>query len=217
VTKTAEPFVTSGTSGLVLHSAAWYDLLVWLAMRGRERVFREKVLRLAHLERGETVLDVGCGTGTLAIAAKQWVGSTGAVSGIDASPEMIVRARKKARRAGADVVFKNVVAEALPFPDGHFDAVLSTVTLHHLPRAARQLCAREMRRVLKPDGRALVVDFGRATRQKRSVLAHFHRHGHVDLSDIIAVLSDAGLHCVENGAVGIHDLQFVLAKPSRCA
>src|SRR5262245_4070202 len=114
------------TTGLVLHWAARYDLLVWLVTLGRERVFREKVLRLAHLETGQSVLDVGCGTGTLAIAAKRHVGPTGPVYGIDASPEMIARAGKKARKAGVEVLFKKELAEALPFPDAHFDAVLTT-------------------------------------------------------------------------------------------
>ncbi len=203
--------LTPSTTGLVVHWAARYDLLVWLVTLGRERVFREKVLRLARLEPGESVLDVGCGTGTLAIAAKRHVGPRGPVSGIDASPEMIARAGKKARKAGVEVVFKNAVAEALPFPDAQFDAVLTTVMLHHLPRKARQQCACEMRRVLKPGGRVLAVDFGGAAPERRNLLAHFHRHGHVNLRDIIAVLSEAGLNIVESGAVGISDLQFVLA------
>lgn len=205
-----------GTTGLILHSASHYDLLAWLLLLGRERVFREKLVHLARLKPGESVLDVGCGTGTLAIAAKRHVGATGTVHGIDASPEMIARADKKARKAGVEVVFKNGAAQALPFPDAHFDAVLSTLMLHHLPRKARQECACEMRRVLKPGGRVLAVDFGEPSREKRSFLSRFHRHGHVKLGDIIAVFSEAGLNSVESGAVGIRDLQFVLATASCC-
>jgi ubiquinone/menaquinone biosynthesis C-methylase UbiE len=70
------------TTGLVLHGTArYYDLLAWLFMRGREGTFREKVLDLARLKFDESVLDVGCGTGTLAISAKQRVGTTGEVYG----------------------------------------------------------------------------------------------------------------------------------------
>lgn len=200
-----------GTTGRVLHSPALYDVLAWLFMRGHEGVFREKLVDLARLRAGETVLDVACGTGTLAIAAKRRVGPSGSVHGIDASPEMIARATKKARTCGVEVVFTNAIVEALPYPEAHFDAVLSTLMLHHLPRNARQQCAREMRRVLKPGGRVLAVDFGEPHVKRGGLLSHLHRHGHVALRDIIEVLSDAGLSVVESGAVGIKDLQFVLA------
>ncbi len=212
LTNTADGNARPSTIGAVLHSPVRYDLLLWLAMLGRERVFREKVLGLVRLQRGEAVLDVGCGTGTLAIAAKRHVGSTGTVYGIDASPEMLARAEKKARKAGVEVVLRNAMAQALPFPDAQFDAVLTTVMLHHLPRKARQQCAAEMRRVLKPGGRVLAVEFGLAAREQKGLLAHFHRHGHVKLPDIIGLLSEAGLNSVESGAVGIRDLQFVLAR-----
>lgn len=207
--------VTPRTSGLVLHGTArFYDLLAWLFMRGREGAFRKKIVDLARLQAGESVLDVGCGTGTLAIAAKQRVGPTGNVYGIDASPEMIARAGKKARKAGVDIVFKNAVVEALPFPDKSFDAVLSTLMLHHLPREAREQCAREIRRVLKPGGRVLAIDFA-TSGKKKGLLAHLHRrHGSVKLHEIIGALSQAGLSIVESGAVGVKDIQFVLATAS---
>jgi ubiquinone/menaquinone biosynthesis C-methylase UbiE len=208
----ADRTLTPSTTGSVLHSAAWYDLTVWLMTLGRERVYRERLVDLAHLTSGESVLDVGCGTGTLAIVSKRRVGPTGTVHGIDASLAMIARAREKAKKAGVEVLFKQGVVEALPFPDAHFDVVLSTLMLHHLPRKLREQCAREVRRVLKPGGRVLVVDFRESGRKGKGLLAHLHhRHGHVELDDMIAVLSGAGLNILESGAVGIKDLQFVLA------
>lgn len=206
------------TSGIVLHSPALYDFTVWLAFFGKERGFRDKLLRLAHVAKGESVLDVGCGTGTLAIAAKRRVGPDGGVCGIDASPEMLVRAEQKARKARAEVLFRNGLADALPFPDARFDLVMSTVMLHHLPPKVRLQCAYEIRRVLKPDGRVLAVDFEGFSDQRRSFLSHFRRpHGHVRLQDIVALFTEAGLRTVESGPVGIRDLQFVLAKPGCCA
>lgn len=202
-----------GTKGRVMHSQArYYDVLAWLLTLGRERAFRDRLVELTRLEPGEVVLDVGCGTGTLAIAAKRRVGAAGAVHGIDASPEMIDQATRKSAKAGIDVVFHTGIVEALPFPDAHFDAVVSTLMLHHLPRPARQQCAREMRRVLKPGGRVLAVDFATPARERQGVLARFHRHGHLALRDIVEPLSDAGLSVVESGSVGVIDLQFALAE-----
>jgi ubiquinone/menaquinone biosynthesis C-methylase UbiE len=210
VRKTKDRHSAPGTKGRVLHSAAGYDLLAWLLLLGRERAFRERLVRLARLKPGQSVLDIGCGTGSLAIAAKRCVGPSGTVQGIDASPEMITRARKKASKIGVAVTFTNGIVETLPFPDGQVDAVLSTLMLHHLPREARRQCAREMRRVLRPGGHVLAVDFGGTTGGRKSLVEHFHRHGRVDPRDIIELLSDAGFEIVESGAVGVRDLNFVL-------
>ena len=199
------------TSGLVLHAPVFYDLAVWLMTLGRERAFREWLLGLAHLKPGESVLDVGCGTGTLAIVARRHVGPAGDVTGIDASPEMLARAERKAKK-GAAVLFKRAAAQALPFPNAQFDAVFATVMFHHLPRKGREECAGEKRRVMKPGGRVLIVDFAAPARRRSDLLRHFHRrHGHVNLDDIVATLEAAGLTIVNRGAVQFRNLQFALA------
>ena len=124
---------------------------------------------------------------------------------------MIALANRKASVAGADVELQTAVVEALPFADASFDVVLSSLMLHHLPRAVREDCAREMRRVLKPGGRILVVDFATPARERKGLLAHLHRNGHVRPTDIVAVLSNAGLRIVDKGSVGVSDLHFVVA------
>jgi ubiquinone/menaquinone biosynthesis C-methylase UbiE len=199
------------TTGQVLHSAGAYDWLAWLFLGGRERAFRQRVLELGHVAPHDAVLDVGCGTGTLAILAKERVGAKGAAHGIDASPEMIARARRKARRAGLEVSLQEATVEAMPFPAQTFDVVLSTLMLHHLPRSVREQCAREMRRVARPGGRVVVVDFGPRA-GARSILERFHRHGRVELTEIQRVLTDAGLRIDDSGPMGLHDLQFVVAR-----
>jgi len=200
------------TTGIILHRARLYDAFLWLVSLGRERTYREKTLDLVNLRPGDFVLDIGCGTGTLAIAAKRRVGTGGRVWGVDASPEMIARARKKANKAGAEINFERGTVEALPFPDCQFDAVLSTVMLHHLGRPARQQCAEEVRRVLKPGGRVLAVDFAEPPEGRRGLLDHFHHHGYLHSQDLAALFTQAGLNVRQSGVVGIGNLQFVLAS-----
>ena len=202
--------------GAVLHSAMLYDTIVWIALRGRERRLRERLLELSRLRPGESVLDVGCGTGTLAILAKETVGPSAAVCGVDASAAMLARARAKAARAGVEVRFENAAAQALPFPDSSFDLALGTMMLHHLGRAARRELAAELRRVAKPGGRVLLVDFGRPEAKRKGFAGHFrHRHGHVDVAEIVGLLAGAGFQSIESGAVGIKNLHFALATSPR--
>jgi ubiquinone/menaquinone biosynthesis C-methylase UbiE len=146
------------TRGSVIHWARMYDVLTGLVGLGSLSEIRALALHHAALSTGDKVLDVGCGTGTLALLAKERVGAEGDVRGIDASPQMIERARKKAHDAGADVTFEMAVIEQLPFPEGTFDAVLSTFMLHHLPDVVKSAGLREVARVLKPGGRLMAVD-----------------------------------------------------------
>ena len=198
--------------GAVLHSPILYDAIVWLALRGSERRMRRRLLDLSHLRSGESVLDVGCGTGTLAILASKTVGRSGTVCAVDPSSEMLARARIKAAKAGADVRFENAAAQALPFQDSSFDVAFSTIMLHHLGRAARRELAAELRRVVRSSGRVLLVDFARPAAKLRGMAAHFrHRYGHVDLAEIVGLLEDAGLPLIDSGAVGFKNMQFALA------
>jgi len=199
------------TKGHVLHHAFGYDLLVALLLFGREGAFRRKLLSFAKLKPGEHVLDIGCGTGFMAIVAKQQVGPSGRVSGVDASPEMIARATRKARKKGVDVEFREGVVESLPYPDAHFDVVTSVLMLHHLPRAAREACAREACRVLKPGGRMLAVDFGWSARDK-SLIDRIHGRGGLASRDIVELLTGAGMQVLESGAAGVMNLHYALGS-----
>src|SRR5262249_30987548 len=97
----------SAPKSLVLHSlAGYYDPLAPFFALGRERERRDRLAALVDLAPGESVLDVGCGTGSLVLAAKRRVGRTGMATGIDASPEMIERARRKATNKGDGIHFE---------------------------------------------------------------------------------------------------------------
>lgn len=154
------------TSGKLLDRGWRYDLEVWLfdtfAMRGRIRELRRKVLDAAGVGDGIRLLDVGCGTGTLAILAARLGGSGARVSGIDPAPRQIARAQAKARRAGLDIDLRQGVIEDLPFDDASFDAVTSTLMMHHLPDDLKAKGLSEIWRVLEPGGRVVIADFTRA-------------------------------------------------------
>ncbi len=175
------------TPGMVIHWASYYDMVVNLFMLGRRSQLRRATVELAHIQPGATVLEVGCGTGDVALAARERAGSGGSVHGIDPSPEMIAVAREKAERAGVAVEFQVGVIEALAFPDASFDVVLSSLMMHHLPGDLKRRGLAEIARVLKPGGRLLIVDFKRpTTRMARALLTLlFHgalREGVQDLS-----------------------------------
>src|SRR5512134_592361 len=134
--------------GRLMHGVRRYDLQMWLRTLGRERAFRREILDLAHLAEGESVLDVGCGTGSLALAAKRRVGPSGVVHGIDPSPEMVERARSRARPARLEVRIEQGVAQTLELPDASVDVVFAMLVLHHLPHDALVGAGGEIRRVL---------------------------------------------------------------------
>jgi SAM-dependent methyltransferase len=107
-----------------------------------------KLVKFAEVKAGQRVLDVACGTGVVAITAAL----RGAkVAGLDLTPALIARARNNAAIAGVDVEFIEGDAEALPYPDGSFDVVLSQYGHIFAPRPA--VVVREMLRVLKKGGR----------------------------------------------------------------
>lgn len=154
-----EPVETSVNETQGSFLSGWhYDFMAGLLMRGREKTFRKRIADLAELHAGDCVLDVGCGTGTLALIVKQRVGETGEVSGIDPSSQMIAHARHKAKRAKLSVNFQVEGIEQLTFPDQSFDIVLSTLMMHHLPDTLKQQGMAEIVRVLKPGGRLLILD-----------------------------------------------------------
>jgi ubiquinone/menaquinone biosynthesis C-methylase UbiE len=121
---------------------------------------------------------------------------------------------QKATKAGAEIDFQLGSAEALPFSEATFDVVLSTTVFHCLPDRARHLCIREMARVLKPNGRLLLIDFGGSKRERHSLIGHLHAHRNFDVFDLIPTINESGLTDLKNGSLGFSDLQFLIATRS---
>ena len=153
-----------------------YDFLNRLLSAGRDRVWRREAIRATRLPTDGRLLDVCTGTADMALeTARQF--PTATIAGVDFSGPMIDRGRQKvagARLAGR-VVLSVAPAEVLPFPDGAFDAATVAFGLRNVPDRCLELA--EMHRVLKPGGRAVVLEFttppGRLFR--RLYLWYFHR------------------------------------------
>jgi ubiquinone/menaquinone biosynthesis C-methylase UbiE len=131
---------------------ALYDPLVALTMR--EGAWRPRLVTRAGT--GD-VVDVGCGTGTLAIALAR---AGARVTGVDGDDDVLARARAKAN--GLHVEWRRGLADALPVADAGADVVVMSLLLHHLAPDAKAAALREARRVLRPGGRLLIADWGRA-------------------------------------------------------
>src|SRR5437870_7361753 len=151
----------ASTRGRLIHGARFYDAMVNIITLGRAPALREQAADLAAIRPGESVLDVGCGTGELAQRARARTGPTGVVRGIDPSADTIAVARDKSTRMGLGIEYRVAAIEALPFPDASFDVVLSSLMMHHLPEDLKVSGLREVRRVLKPGGRVLILDLKR--------------------------------------------------------
>lgn len=135
-----------------------YDPLV--ALTCREDAVKGRLVAAANLRPGLRVLDLGCGTGTLALRVKRACPGV-EVSGVDADPRMLAAAVAKVKRAGVEVAFTRGFAESLPFADGAFDRVVSSLFFHHLSPPQKLPALREAGRVLAPGGELHVADWGR--------------------------------------------------------
>lgn len=143
--------------------AGRYDLLNSLMTAGLHHAWRAKAADRAELEPGQSALDVCCGTGDLSMELAKRVAPDGRVVGCDFSEPMLDLAREKAVAGGiASIRFEWADALDLPYDDGRFDAV--TVGFGVRNFADRERGLREMARVLKPDGRLVILEFTEPTR-----------------------------------------------------
>lgn len=134
-----------------------YDAVVRLTVR--EKAFKKALISQANFADGQRVLDLACGTGTLAVLIKKVYPKT-EVIGIDGDSKILAIAKRKALNKGVDVHFDEGLSFELPYADESFERVVSSLFFHHLTREDKLKTLREVLRVLKTDGELHIADWG---------------------------------------------------------
>jgi ubiquinone/menaquinone biosynthesis C-methylase UbiE len=149
----------------------------------RDVQYKTLLIEQANIQPGHNVLDLGCGTGTLAFMAKE-AQPTADVTGLDADPEMLRFAIDKSAEKKITVNFDVGFTDKLPYPNQSFDRVLSSIMIHHLKTPEKEATAHEVFRVLKPGGELHIIDFGRPVTWYGKLLGPF-LHGFEEANDNI--------------------------------
>jgi ubiquinone/menaquinone biosynthesis C-methylase UbiE len=157
---------------------------------------RKALIDQAQLRAGYRVLDVGCGTGTLAVLIARMHPDV-QIAGLDPDAKALARGRRKAERAGAAIQLDRGFSDAMPYADASFDRVFSSFMFHHLDRTDKQKMLAEVRRVLKPGGRLELLDFqGPDVKSGGFVMRMLHSHRLLEdnaEARVLALLGEARL------------------------
>lgn len=140
------------------------------------RALHERAVRIAGIEPGQAVVDVGCGTGNLSFAVLS-AQPAARVTGLDPDADALRRAARKARRRGVGLTLVQGYADRLPAQDASLDHVVSSLALHHLEEDGRSAFARDALRALRPGGTVTIADFGGPSSDAGDGGHHAHGHG----------------------------------------
>jgi ubiquinone/menaquinone biosynthesis C-methylase UbiE len=120
---------------------------------------KRELIEQARIRAGQRVLDIGCGTGSLAVMLKN-SHPDAEIVGLDPDERALELGRRKAARESLEIQFDCAYSDAMPYPDAHFDHLVSSFVFHHLDRETKRGTLGEARRVLKPGGALHLMDFG---------------------------------------------------------
>ncbi|BDE70049.1 ubiquinone biosynthesis methyltransferase UbiE [Delftia sp. 670] len=142
--------------------ASRYDVMNDLMSGGLHRAWKAYTVMVANLKEGDKALDIAGGTGDLALAFSKKVGSTGQVVHTDINEAMLRVGRDRLINKGVILPTMVCDAEALPFPDNHFDLVSVAFGLRNMTH--KDAALKEMNRVLRPGGKLLVLEFSKVAK-----------------------------------------------------
>lgn len=194
-----------------------YDAYMRKMTFGREQVLRQRTVDLALIKSGDSVLEVGCGTGSLTLAAKRQAGPSGKVVGIDVIPGMVEYSQRKAEQAHEEITFQLGNINDIPFADNTFDAVIGSFMIFHMAEETRKKGIAEIYRVLKPQGRLLIVDLAMPVQPLQQAIAKriiFRGGLEHNLQELLPIIEAAGFSDIEQAPLkfsilGLSILAFV--------
>jgi len=196
-----------------------YDSYMRKMTFGRERTLREMTVSLAQVKPGDCVLEAGCGTGTLTLAAKRQAGPSGKAFGIDIIPGMIELSQRKAAQANEEVTFQLGSIDDIPFSANQFDVVMCSFMIFHMSEMVRRKGITEIYRVLKPRGRLLVLDLALPAQPLPRAIARALFGGMLqhDLRELLPLMETSGFSDIEIAqarfrVLGLSILAFVRGR-----
>ncbi|MEN3067342.1 bifunctional demethylmenaquinone methyltransferase/2-methoxy-6-polyprenyl-1,4-benzoquinol methylase UbiE [Uliginosibacterium sediminicola] len=146
-------------AGVFSSVASKYDIMNDLMSGGMHRLWKAFTIQIANVREGERVLDIAGGTADLSLAFAKKVGRSGQVWLTDINNAMLTVGRDRTTDKGFLLPVAQCDAEKLPFPDNHFDLVTVAFGLRNMTH--KDVALAEMRRVLRPGGRLLVLEFSK--------------------------------------------------------
>lgn len=190
----------------------YYDTIVGLVTLGRTRKMHLSTLQLAKLQPGDAILDVGCGTGKLIFVAEKVVGLAGTAVGLDVEAGMIAQAKASVAKAHSRATFDVASITQIPYPDNSFDVVTSSLVYHHLSQTEKVTGLQEVVRVLKPNGRLLIVDLNPA---RRGLAVRLPGHNQLAREDyvsreVVEQMETAGFATITAGVHPFNQLSYAL-------
>ena len=193
-----------------------YDVIVNVITMGKAKSIHQQTVELAALQPVQTVLDIGCGTGFLLLEAEKVIGHQGTAVGLDVEPAMIEQAKRRAVKNHSHATFGVASIDQIPYPDNSFDVAIQSLVFHHLTEAQKTDGLMELKRVLKPNGRLLIVDLNPSQRGLATSLPGHNQLDQVDhvRSEVVERMKAAGFSNIQSGPHPNKQLSYAIGEKS---